>query len=184
MSRGRVVSHTLPDRHLPIHQLVEREHRILLPRILHPPSNHLGPLLRPLPVHPRRAPSPLLPPLHPHPLGPPAPLVPRHPIHHLHRVPQPQPLLQLRVLEQGGVQRGEQGQFEDAVVQAVALDQAGPLEELGEAGLQVRLQAEERGEGVGFWVGEGRGGCGFGGGGESGGWWVDGCHCVGTKGVV
>lgn len=40
------------------------------------------------------------------------------------------------------------------VVLAVALDQAGPFAVLGEAGLQVGLEGEEGGEGVGLWVGE------------------------------
>lgn len=54
------------------------------------------------------------------------------------------------------------------MVLAVALDEAGPFAELGEARLEVRLEGEEGGEGVGFGVGEWLGG-------ERGGW----CHWVG-----
>ena len=44
------------------------------------------------------------------------------------------------------------------MVAAVALYEAGPLAELGEAGLEVRLEGEEGGEGVALRVGEGFGG--------------------------
>lgn len=44
------------------------------------------------------------------------------------------------------------------MVAAVALYEAGPFAELGEAGLEVRLEGEEGGEGVALWVGEWFGG--------------------------
>ena len=44
------------------------------------------------------------------------------------------------------------------VVAAVALDEAGPFAVLGEAGLEVGLEAEEGGKGVGDGVGEWFGG--------------------------
>ena len=54
---------------------------------------------------------------------------------------------------------------------AVALDQAGPFPELGEAGLQVGLEGEEGWEGVGAWVGEWFGGEGLHGG-HVGSFWI------------
>lgn len=59
---------------------------------------------------------------------------------------------------------------------AVALDEAGPLAQLGEARRQVRLQGEEGREGVGGRVGEGFGGGGGGGEWVGGVWWW--CHGV------
>lgn len=47
------------------------------------------------------------------------------------------------------------------MVAAVALYEAGPFAELGEAGLEVRLEGEEGGEGVALWVGEWFGGWGL-----------------------
>ena len=71
---------------------------------------------------------------------------------------QTQPFAQVRVPEQGRVEGGDEGELEGAVVAAVALDEAGPFAELGEAGLEVGLEGEEGGEGVGVGVGEGFGG--------------------------
>ena len=69
---------------------------------------------------------------------------------------QAQLLLQLGIAEERHViESGAEGQLEDAVVSAVALDEAGPFAELFEAGLEVRLEAEEGGiEGVDSRVGE------------------------------
>ena len=76
----------------------------------------------------------------------------------MQRIVQAQTFSRLCILEQGRIEGGEQGQLEDTVVAAVALYEAGPFAELGEAGLEVRLEGEEGGEGVALRVGEWLGG--------------------------
>lgn len=177
---------TLAQRTLALRDLIQREHHALLPRLLHPARHQLRPLLHAFPPDIRD----LLPGLFPfstpvfplsdpgpptaHPLRPSAPLLPAHPVDHVPCLGKRQPLPDLAVVEEGGLEGFGEGEAEEAVVPAVGEDEGGPFLELGAAGGEVGLGGPEGGEGVG--QGEGEGG-GHGGrrGGRAGrvvGWWL------------